>query len=133
MRRKTRKPFLKFRYLDIQFSEFIWSQEMPCFTRRAIGEALGYPIPEAAIDIILRKVPTIPCAYVVETTDHFGKKCKEKLYDLPCVLLIASHANTHLAEHVITRVWEFLNLWKMGELAKFAKRNRPVDVRLTHK
>jgi hypothetical protein len=76
MRRKTRKPFLTFRFFDIQFSEFVWSQDMPCFTRRAIGEALGYPVPETAVDNIARKVPSFHVTLEVESTDGLGRKCK---------------------------------------------------------
>jgi hypothetical protein len=113
---KPRKPFFKFQYIDIQFSEFLWSKDAPFFTRKAIGEALGYSEPEAAIDNMLRKVPAIPVTLEVATTDRFGKKCKEKLYDPAGVLLIASHANTHLAPNVITNAWALLSLWHGRDL-----------------
>jgi hypothetical protein len=120
---KPRKPFFKFQYIDIQFSEFLWSKDTPYFTRKAIGEALGYPAPETAVDNMLRKVPALPTSLEVTTTDHAGKKCKEKLYDLAGVLLLASHANTHLAPNVITNAWMLLDLWH----------GRDMEIYSTHK
>lgn len=126
-----RKPFFEFWYIDIYFSEFLWSKDTPYFTRKSIGEALGYPAPETAVDNMLRKVPAILTTLEVTTTDHSGKKCKEKLYDLAGVLLIASHANTHLAPFVITNACMLLNLWHGGEFEEYAKSKKFIQAKKT--
>jgi hypothetical protein len=128
---KPRKPFFEFWYIDIHFSEFLWSKDTPYFTRKAIGVALGYPAPENAVDNMLRKVPALPTSLEVTTTDHAGKKCKEKLYDLAGVLLIASHANTHLAPFVITNACMLLNLWHGGEFEEYAKSKKFIQAKKT--
>jgi hypothetical protein len=119
--------FRNFHYLDIILSEFVWGGETPMFTRKAIGDFLGYPVPEIAIDNIIKKCPPFPTTYTRVVIDK-NRKQKENLYDPIQMMVIASHANTHLAEHVMSSAWKIQNLMKMGSLVKYAKTNKSVNV-----
>ncbi len=48
-----------FHYGDIELKESVFIKGMPYFTRRAIGEWLGYKKPQEAIDKILKRNPHI--------------------------------------------------------------------------
>ena len=53
------ESFYPFTFDQIQLKEACWINDEPCFTRRAIGEWLGYSRPQKAIDKIIERNPYI--------------------------------------------------------------------------
>ncbi|WP_027358395.1 BRO-N domain-containing protein [Desulforegula conservatrix] len=51
--------FTPFTYLDVSLKESVYINNVPYFTRKAIGEWLGYDRPQEAIDKIIRRNPHI--------------------------------------------------------------------------
>lgn len=78
------RDLVPFQFQEVQLKEACWMDGKPWFTRRAIGEFLGYLDPKDAIQAIIRRNPHIDepqwsVASKLKATD--GKEYETRVYD----------------------------------------------------
>ena len=115
-----------FHYGDIELKESVFIKGMPYFTRRAIGEWLGYDNPQKSIDKIIERNPHIEnpeWSVTVNLTGTDGKKYDTRVYDAIGLQLIVFESRqpkaieykiavARLVSDIITGKYLF-NIYKM--------------------
>jgi len=117
----TNAPLVPFRFNNTELAESCLVDGTPHFTRRAIGEGLGYTHPQKSIDKILERHPEIRRYSVTpKLTATDGKSYDTEVFSPIGLFWIAMKSQTKRAEKFQEWAANLIEAWRTGRLVNQA-------------
>ena len=115
---------VSFPYGEIQLSEAVMIHGIPHFTRRAIGEFLGYPDPVNAISTLIERNPYIQkYAATIPLKTRDGRAYKTTVYAPKGLCLLCGEANTKKSTEMLRLIFPLVGeyMWTKEAIAAFIR------------
>ncbi|MCD6099672.1 MAG: hypothetical protein J7K33_03715 [Candidatus Marinimicrobia bacterium] len=123
------KRIVPFTFNKVKLKEACWIKDVPYFTRKAIGEWLGYEYPQKAIDKIIERNPYIrQFSVTVKLTVTDGKQYQTEVYNPIGLQLIVMESHQPKAIEYKIAVAKLVYAYMRGDLKFFKTAGNLADV-----